>query len=179
MEKKFNYFTFLMALIFGCFIGIYFPDISYGFQNTLGHRSIITHSIFLPSIMYFFLKKKNNLTNTQTLVIIGIYLGIGAHLSADLYPEIWSGYSLIKLFKDTNIGLLSPIWIGINTIISIFLASHYFNKLNYSKLYWITYLVIALVVGVTYASYQLYNIEKIILTYLTLVFLTFAYSKLK
>ncbi len=179
MEKEFNYFTFLFALIFGCFIGIFFPDISYGFQNTLGHRSIITHSIFLPSIMYFFLKKKNNLTNIQMIVIIGIYLGIGVHLSADLYPEIWSGYSLIKLFNGINIGLLSPIWIGINTIISIFLASYYFNKSIHGKLYWITYLVVALVTGVIYALYQLYNIEKIIGTFLTLLFLTFVYSKLK
>ena len=100
-------------------------------------------------------------------------------MSADLYPKIWSGYSLIKLFNGINIGLLSPIWIGINTIISIFLASYYFNKSIHGKLYWITYLVVALVTGVIYALYQLYNIEKIIGTFLTLLFLTFVYSKLK
>ena len=100
-------------------------------------------------------------------------------MSADLYPKIWSGYSLIKLFNGINIGLLSPIWIGINTIISIFLASYYLNKFISSKVYWISYLVIALVTGITYALYQLNNIDKTILTYLILLFSTFIYSKIK
>jgi len=179
MKRELNYFAFLGVLSFGYFIGIVFPDIDQGFQSLLGHRSIITHSILLPYLLYNYFKKKNNLTPLKTIFVAGIYLGIGLHLAADLYPKGWTGYALIKLPFNIDIGGLSPIWIAVNAGVSLFLASAYLNQLTKRKLYWISYLVIALIVGLTYADEEPHNNDSIIGTFLFLLFATFIYSKIK
>ena len=179
MNKEFNYFAFVGVLSFGYFIGLFFPDIDQGFQSLLGHRSIITHSILLPYLLYNYFKKKNNLTPLKTIFIVGIYLGIGLHLSADLHPKGWVGFALIKLPFNIDIGGLSPIWIGINAGVGLFLASAYLNQLTKRKLHWISYLVIAILVGLTYGEEEPYNKDSIIGTFLSLFLATFIYTKIK
>jgi hypothetical protein len=179
MYKELNYFAFLGVLSFGYFIGLFFPDIDQGFQSLLGHRSIITHSILLPYLLYFYFKKKNNLTPLKTIFVVGIYLGIGLHLSADLHPKGWAGFALIKLPFNIDVGGLSPIWIGINAGVGLFLASSYLNQTTNRKLHWISYLIIALLVGLTYADEEPYNNDSIIGTFIFLLFATFIYAKIK
>jgi len=179
MNKELNYFAFIVVLSFGYFIGLFFPDIDQGMQGLLGHRSIITHSILLPYLLYSYFKKKNNLTPLKTIFIVGIYLGIGLHLSADLHPKAFRGFALIKLPFNIDIGELSPIWIGINAGVALFLASTFLNQLTNKKLFWITYLLIALFVGLTYADEEPYNNDAIIGTFIFLLFVTFIYTKIK
>jgi len=175
MNKELNYFAFIVVLSFGYFIGLFFPDIDQGMQGLLGHRSIITHSILLPYLLYSYFKKKNNLTPLKTIFIVGIYLGIGLHLSADLHPKAFRGFALIKLPFNIDIGGLSPIWIGINAGVALFLASTFLNQLTNKKLFWITYLLIALFVGLTYADEEPYNNDAIIGTFIFLLFVTFIF----
>ena len=179
MNKELNYFAFIVVLSFGYFIGLFFPDIDQGMQGLLGHRSIITHSILLPYLLYSYFKKNNNLTPLKTIFIVGIYLGIGLHLSADLHPKAFRGFALIKLPFNIHIGGLSPIWIGINAGVALFLASTFLNQLTNKKLFWITYLLIALFVGLTYADEEPYNNDAIIGTFIFLLFVTFIYTKIK
>ena len=148
-------------------------------QGLLGHRSIITHSILLPYLLYSYFKKNNNLTPLKTIFIVGIYLGIGLHLSADLHPKAFRGFALIKLPFNIGIGGLSPIWIGINAGVTLFLASALLNQLTNKKLFWITYLIIALIVGLTYADEEPYNNDAIIGTFIFLLSATFIYAKIK
>ena len=96
MNRELNYFPFIAVLSLGYFVGLFFPDTDQSFQLLLGHRSIITHSILLPYLLYLYFNKKNNLTPLKTILIVGIYLGIGLHLSADLHPKAFRGYALIK-----------------------------------------------------------------------------------
>ena len=179
MNKELNYFAFIIVLSFGYFIGLFFPDTDQGMQSLLGHRSIITHSILLPYLLYSYFKKNNNLTPLKTIFIVGIYLGIGLHLSADLHPKAFRGFALIKLPFNISIGDLSPIWIGINAGVALFFSSALLNQLTNKKLFWITYLIIALIVGLTYADEEPYNNDAIIGTFIFLLSATFIYAKIK
>jgi len=179
MSRDLNYFPFIAVLSLGYFIGLFFPDTDHNFQLLLGHRSIITHSILLPYLLYFYFNKKNNLTPLKTILIVGIYLGIGLHLSADLHPKAFKGYALIKLPFNIDIGGLSPMWIGANAGIAFYLASKFLNELVNKKLFWISYLIIALLVGITYADEEPHNNDDILVTFLLLFLATFIYTKIK
>lgn len=179
MSREINYFPFIIVLGIGFFVGLFFPDIDQNFQLLLGHRSIITHSILLPYLLYVYFNKKNNLSPLKTILIVGIYLGIGLHLSADLHPKSFRGYALIKLPFNIDIGGLSPIWIGANAAIAFYLASKYLNKLINKKIFWISYLIIGLLVGITYADEEPHNNDAILGTFLFLFLATFIYSKIR
>ena len=176
MQKEINYFYFLVFLISSFFIGLAFPDVDQMFQSLLGHRSILTHSILLPYLLYIYLEKKEPRVKT---ILIGLLLGIGLHLSADLHPKSWIGFALIKLPFNISIGGLSPIWIGINAIAALYAAAYFLNLLTNRKLFWISYLVIALVVGITYADAERYNEVSIAITFIVLLFSTFFVAKIK
>ena len=176
MQKEINYFNFLVFLISSFFIGLFFPDFDQMFQSLLGHRSILTHSILLPYLLYIYLEKKEPRVKT---ILIGLLLGIGLHLSADLHPKSWIGFALIKLPFNISIGELSPIWIGINAIAALYAAAYFLNLLTNRKLFWISYLVVALVVGLTYADAERYNEETIATTFIVLLFSTFFVAKIK
>ena len=179
MSRELSYFPFIIVLSLGYFVGLIFPDTDQGFQLLLGHRSIITHSILLPYLLYFYFNKKNNLTPLKTILIVGIYLGIGLHLSADLHPKAFRGYALIKLPFNIDIGGLSPIWIGANAGVAFYLASKYLNELINKKLFWISYLIIGFLVGITYADEEPHNNDAILGTFLFLFLATFIYSKIR
>jgi len=177
-DKELNYFAFIGVLSFAYFIGLFFPDIDQGFQGLLGHRSIITHSILLPYLLlYYFIKKKSNPNVLVKIFIIGIFLGIGLHLSADLHPKSFKGYALIKLPGNIDVGGLSPIWIAVNAAAGLYFAGLLLNKTTHKKLFWISYLVIASLVGMIYAAEERYNGEAIALTFIILLFATFFISR--
>ena len=178
MQKEINYFYFLAVLILSFLLGLAFPDVDQMFQSLLGHRSILTHSILLPYLLYVYLEKKEPSPRGKT-ILIGLLLGIGLHLSADLHPKSWIGFALIKLPFNISIGELSPIWIGINAIAALYAAAYFLNLLTNRKLFWISYLVVALVVGLTYADAERYNEETIATTFIVLLFSTFFVAKIK
>ena len=188
MTQKINYFIFLGLIFIGFLIGLDFPDIDLSYQIALGHRSIITHSILLPYIFYYLFIKKRILYNRFfVLIIIGIFLGIGLHLSADLFPNWsnprifgkgWQGNELIKLPGNIDVGRLSPIWIGSNALVSLYFAGSCLNNLTKQKPIWITYLIFGSVAGFLYSINELYNNDKIFgVFYITFIF-TFIVSKL-
>ena len=179
MTQKINYFIFLVLIFIGFLTGLNFPDIDQGYKIALGHRSIITHSILLPYILYYFFIKKRILHNKYlTLIIIGIFLGIGLHLSADLFPKAWKGYALSKLPGNIDVGGLSPIWIGANALVSLYFAGSSLNNLTKQKSIWISYLIFGTVAGFIYAINETYNNQTIFIAfYITFIF-TFIISKL-
>jgi hypothetical protein len=179
MMQKINYFIFLGLLFIGFLTGLNFPDTDQGYKIALGHRSIITHSILLPYILYYFFIKKRVLHNKYlTLIIIGIFLGIGLHLSADLFPKGWIGYALIKLPGNIGVGGLSPIWIGFNALASLYFAGSCLNNLTKQKSIWLTYLIFGTVAGFLYSIKETYNNETIFIAFYITFILTFIISKL-
>ena len=179
MTTRLNYIPFLGILSLGYFIGICFPDIDQNFHNLLGHRSIVTHSILLPFIVEYFLKKKKKITKLKVIFVSGIYLGIGLHLSADLHPKGWGGFANIKLPGNNSIGGLSPIWIGINAIFGFYFAATNLRLITSEKKYLLSYLSIAIIFALLVISGEPYNNGEILITFLILLFVTYFYSKKK
>ena len=178
-EYKINYFGFIVVLFLG-FLTLNLPDIDLSVQGLIGHRSIITHSILFPFLLHYFLiQKKNHSNNYIVIFIIGFYLAIAMHLSADLHPKAWRGNALIKLPGNISIGAgLSIIWMGLNAIVAIYFSTILLKKISNTKKYLITYLAIALIVG------SIYTINDKppgaeggkFLTFLFFLFATFFYS---
>ena len=141
---KKNY-KFIIILFSASIIGLIFPDFdSYNiqtnfFQNFIGHRSILTHSILVPCLFYFYAKKKDKLSNNIITIIIGLFLGLALHLTADIYPKNGNENELIKLPGNISVGKFSSLWIAINILISFYISkvllNKYFNKKYYKTIY--------------------------------------------
>ena len=151
--QEINIFIFFIFLSIGLFIGLIFPDFDQSFQKLLGHRSIITHSILLPYLIYFYqIVKKEKPNNNIVYICIGIFLGIAIHLSADLFPKGWRGYALIKFIGDISIGApLSILWMGANVYLGTQLAAKLFKNLTSKKIHIILYFIILLSLSFIYS----------------------------
>lgn len=176
MKKELGLFEFSGILFVAFLIGLIFPD-SDQTGNALfflGHRSIFTHSILLPYLLfYYFIIKKKNTNLLITLFIIGIFLGIGLHLSADLHPKGWRGYSYIK-FLGGDLGDFSPFWIFINAGAALLFSASLLMKAFNNRNYRTSYLVLGFLVGTFYSIQEPYNNLSIFMTF-TIIFLSTFY----
>ena len=115
LEKNFgkktgsSIFFFFIALV-----TVNIPDWDLATGKLLLHRSIVTHSIFIPFLIDYYSKKYSS--KQYPLIIAAIYFAFMVHLSADLFPKSWKGYALISVPFIGWIGPLSPIWIFANVI---------------------------------------------------------------
>ena len=89
---------FIGVLFNASIIGLIFPDFDYLIKKFIGHRSILTHSILVPYLFYYYYVKKKHKPNRGTVtLIIGLFLGLALHLTEDIYPQNGSENELIKL----------------------------------------------------------------------------------
>lgn len=100
-----------------CFFAIqlmtWLPDIDHWFVGILHHRSIITHSIFLPTIAWIALPKRMSAISSV------LFMAVGIHLSADVLSPS-QGYGAIWLpepFK-LNLGEFSKVWLVMNAVMA-------------------------------------------------------------
>lgn len=98
-----------LFLISFYYIGLKYPDVDLKIKG-LGHRSIVTHSFFLTTILMY-LHKTNLLWlvygakfDITRFMITGLSLGIAIHILYDLRPKAYKGTALIK-FPYMNRGL--------------------------------------------------------------------------
>jgi hypothetical protein len=111
------------------------------------------------------------------IFIIGFYLSIAIHLSADIYPKGWRGTALIKLPGNNSIGEgPSIIWMGLNVIVATYFSAILLKKIANTKKYWITYLFIGSVVGLMYTAADEGEVGAKFFTFLFFLFATFFYS---
>ena len=102
----------------GMWIGLWLPDIDLTMLPILHHRSILTHSVLIPWLLYIFARKR-----IPEYGIAGIYAGIAIHLSADCLSSL-VGFGMIWTpwpFK-VPLGPISPIWIVSNAILGVWLS---------------------------------------------------------
>lgn len=109
-------------IIFPAFLTI-FPDIDQAFPKRLGHRSIWTHSIILPLLVFLF-----NPTPAYALILFSI----GLHLILDFKFTkrmgfyniiIWNIYlsNKVKVPKYRLKSVQTTIWLVGNFLISLFI----------------------------------------------------------
>lgn len=149
----------------GYLLGLFFPDFDFYFIETLGHRSIIFHSILLPLIFLFFSKKENLYIK---IYISGMFYGIAAHLIADIFPLIWNENTFIKLPK--NLIVLSKyssfLWLSLNSIIGFIISLNYLKKFDKFFFYFNKFEIIGLLSSLIYITLHASNYIKVIIVLL-------------
>jgi len=177
---KINYFGFIAVILLGICITHLFnvPDIDLDAQSSIGHRSIITHSILFPFLLHYFLiQKKDHPNNYIVIFIIGFYLAIAMHLSADIHPKAWKGNAFIKLPGNNSIGKSpSIIWMFLNILVATYFSAILLKRIANIKKYWITYLIIGSSIGLVYAAVDEGEVGAKFLTFIFFLFATFFYS---
>jgi hypothetical protein len=128
------------AVALAAWAGTIFPDIDQ--LLPLNHRSALSHSV-LPAALAC-------LWRSGRAFAAGLALGIGLHLSADLFPEAMRGFATIKLPFAGSIGWqASYVWIGVNAFACLTLGASLLGKLLGPRLSLATLGVVALL-GVAY-----------------------------
>ena len=179
---KKNY-KFIIILFNASIIGLIFPDFdSYNiqtsfFQNFIGHRSILTHSILVPCLFYFYAKKKHKLNNNVITIIIGLFLGLALHLTSDIYPKNGNENELIKLPGNISVGKFSFLWISLNTLVSFYISKVLLNEYFNKKYYRTIYLFIGLLLVSIYVLFEPYNRIIILFTSIILLLIAYFYDK--
>lgn len=104
-----------------CFFAVqlvtWLPDIDHWFVGILHHRSILTHSVLLPAIVWIALPK------SMPVIASVLFAAVGIHLSADVLSPS-QGYGAIWLpepFK-LNLGELSKVWLSVNAVMAFVFA---------------------------------------------------------
>lgn len=100
----------LLAIPFAALAGTTLPDLDLALD--LGHRSGLTHSV-LPLVVA--LARRG-----WRPVGIGLALGIGLHLSADVFPNAMRGFATVKLPGVGSIGArYSYLWLAGNALAAL------------------------------------------------------------
>ena len=74
-------FFYSVSLLIGIYV---FPDSDQKILSFLSHRSIITHGILLPLLIYWILNKTlKHRKETLDYIYTGLLIGISIHLTAD------------------------------------------------------------------------------------------------
>jgi hypothetical protein len=110
----------LLSLLVGLALGEAFPDVD---QDTglLVHRSIITHGLLLPLILFSLVSALK--PAPIRLFVMGLSLGVAVHLSYDLFPRAWQGFALIHVpAVGWMYPLLSWLWIALSIICCLYVA---------------------------------------------------------
>lgn len=97
------------ALLLAAWAGTTLPDLDMALS--LGHRSGLTHSV-LPAAIACWHRRWRALA-------AGLALGLGLHLSADLFPNAMRGFATVKLPGAGSIGSdRSYLWIAANAALA-------------------------------------------------------------
>lgn len=101
------------ALLICAFAGLTLPDIDQSLP--LDHRSAVTHSA-IPALLAL-------ARRWARPVAAGLALGLGLHLSADVFPNAMIGFATVKVPLAGSIGSeLSYLWLACNGIAALLLG---------------------------------------------------------
>lgn len=93
------------------------PDVDFLLLRLLHHRSILTHSVLLPALVWWWGRELG------PAAAAGAFLGVAIHLAADLlspprgYGAVWWPEPF-----QSSLGGWSPLWLGANAVLAAFLA---------------------------------------------------------
>ncbi len=121
-----RYIFGMLMLLVGMVAGLALPDLDLKW-SFLGHRSIITHGLLLPLLLFWLAHQQKHIT--ARLLAVGFSLSSAVHLSFDLFPQAWTGYALIYI---PGYGRASPtfswLWIAVSIVICMYLALALINS---------------------------------------------------
>ena len=134
----------LAAVPLAALAGTTLPDLDLALS--LGHRSGLTHSI-LPVALAC-------VRPGWRPVAAGLALGIGLHLSADVFPNGMRGFATVKLPGAGSIGAAgSYAWLAVNALASLGLGTALLLRLTSARWAALVLLVVAAIgMGYLYAT---------------------------
>lgn len=111
----------LLALLAGVYVGFRFPDFDQR-ADLLMHRSIITHGLLAPLLLYAVLGSRRSPAPAR-LFVAGVALAVAVHLSYDLFPRAWWRHALIHLpTYGWTPTIFSWVWIALSIVVCFFIA---------------------------------------------------------
>lgn len=129
-----KYMGGIALLVLGCALGLSLPDLDSRFSllsqlHLLAHRSILTHSFFLPLFLCFQIWAANRgRPHVDPALLlryftIGISVALAVHFAFDVFVRSWRGYALIHvpLWGWTG-GTFSFLWLGASALVCLYLA---------------------------------------------------------
>lgn len=117
-----------LLFVIGAAIGLRFADCDLWLRwyPLLWHRSLLTHGLLVPLLLFLAFKPKGRETKEHLparLFAMGFCLASAVHLAFDLFPRTWSGPALIHLpFVGWSNPAFSQAWIVISLLVCLFLA---------------------------------------------------------
>jgi hypothetical protein len=124
MEQRpfsWTYFAGLLLFIVGIRVGISFPDIDLRVPFLL-HRSLLTHGLLLPLLLFFFIQKHSH--HALRWFAMGAYGALAIHLCFDLFPRSMRGFALISIpMYGRASALFSWLWIGLSCVVCLYLMA--------------------------------------------------------
>ena len=130
----------LAAVPLAALAGTTLPDLD--LTLGLGHRSGLTHSL-LPVALAC-------VQPAGRPVAAGLALGIGLHLSADVFPNDMRGFATVKLPGLASIGAVaSYVWLAVNALASLAIGAVLLFHLTSARMAALVLIVVA-VIGVGY-----------------------------
>ena len=107
------------AALLAAWAGTTFPDLD--LPLGLGHRSGLTHSIFPVAIAF---------AQRLRAAAAGLAMGLGLHLSADLFPNGMTGFATVKLPFAGSIGASASYgWFAANAAIAFLIGGWLLGRL--------------------------------------------------
>lgn len=187
-KKQKSNVVFFITIVFSYFIALKIPDFDLGIFSFLGHRSIVTHSILIPYLFYYyFIKKKQSQNELFKILTIGLFLGFGVHLSADLIPKKWIGTALITVLGIRLPDFISILWIFANAFFCLKFALNIFLTLsvsNFKKYFFYIFSIFFSFIyfyndNSNYKDYENNPYGQKFLIFILIYFLVFIFSKKK
>ena len=177
-------FINLVLITIFYYIGLRFPDIDFKIKG-LRHRSIVTHSVFLPLIL-FILHKSEMLTliwmktyDITGSVITGLCFGMTVHFLYDLFPKRFVGSALIQLpignsYKNKYaLSTFNTVVLFIlSSLIQTFIALYYISEFNE-----IIVLIICTVMTLFFKRKKENGFYLVILMFIAIVFISFYFRE--
>jgi hypothetical protein len=115
-----------VGLVLSAYIGSRFPDVD---QHTdlLTHRSILTHGLLIPLVLFLIVSLMKN-DRLRDFLLISM-TSIAIHLCFDLFPRAWYGYALIHI---PNFGwtpeIVSKVWMFTSVVFCMYASISLINK---------------------------------------------------
>ena len=187
--------AYLVILYISLLAGLEFPDFDLHLLFFLGHRSILTHGIIIPFLLYTFLNNeryskisnkifgrffsnKNVTKEVLDYVYIGFLIGIAIHLCADLFPKAWIGFALIKFPPWISMGApFSIAWMLVNIFLALKIAFKKIKQKDLETKIQNRIFLSILVIGIIYSIIDTMFVSKIILMVISFPLIWYYSSK--
>ena len=113
-------FLFVVLILdFAISLLIWLPDVDFALSPLLHHRSVVTHSIIVPSLLLVVFRR---ISLTRPIVSV-LFAAISIHLFADtLSPPVGYGQVWLPLPIPVSFGSFSPVWLFVNAIAAAILS---------------------------------------------------------